>query len=452
MSRIQTLAQLRSATAARDPDRFARAAAATHPADIAGVLAEVEPGSVYTLLRWLPVKPRAEVFGYLEPDVQHEIAGHLSRSELAELFLNMSPDERADLFNQLRDEQRESFLPALAHAEREDIRTLARYPEGTVGAVMTSDYATVTPGLTAAEAIDHLRNAAPDKETIYQAYVVDDHRMLIGTVSLKELVISSPQAVVAGFMDRNAVSVRADAPRGEAARLIARYDLIAVPVVDSDNRLVGIVTYDDAIDIVEAEATEDFRKVGAVEPLPVSLRHATIGLLYRKRVFWLVVLVFGNLVSGATIAYFQDTIAAHLALIFFLPLLIASSGNAGSQSATLMVRALATGDVELRDWTGMVVRELAVSGLLGATMALAVCAIALWRGGPQVAGVVSFTMVIVVVAGSLIGMLLPLVLNRLRLDPAASSAPLITSIADGIGVIIYLALAGALLGLPHART
>jgi magnesium transporter len=170
-------------------------------------------------------------------------------------------------------------------------------------------------------------------------------------------------------------------------------------------------------------------------------------MLYRKRVFWLVVLVFGNLVSGATIAYFEETIAAHLALIFFLPLLIASSGNAGSQSATLIVRALATSDIEVRDWAALLAREVAVSTLLGATMAAAVWGIGVWRGGAPLAIVVALTMVLVVVAGSVIGMCLPFVLHRLRLDPAASSAPLITSIADGVGVIVYFALATAILGL-----
>jgi magnesium transporter len=214
---------------------------------------------------------------------------------------------------------------------------------------------------------------------------------------------------------------------------------------------VGIVTYDDAMDVAEAEATADFSKVGAVEELPTGLRAASLGVLYRKRVFWLVVLVFGNLASGAGIVYFEDTIAAHLSLIFFLPLLIASSGNAGAQSATLMVRALATGDVELKDWAGMLLRELAVAALLGATMAVAVAGIGLWRGGPQVAFVVTLTMLLVVVAGSMVGMSLPFLLNRFNLDPAASSAPLITSIADGLGVAVYFTLATAVLG-PGSST
>jgi magnesium transporter len=447
MDRMQVLLALRAAVASADADRFALIAGSTHPADIAAALSELDADRVYTLLGGLPVRARTDVFGYLDPDRQHELAERLGRSELAELFLHMSSDERADLFKQLDEAQRESFLPALAQVEREDIRTLAQYAEGTAGAIMTSEYATVGPHLSATEAIEHLRNVAPDTETIYQAYVTDDDRKLVGTVSLKDLVISPPRAPVADLMDRNPVSVRADAPQEEAARLISNYDLIALPVVDTADRLVGIITYDDAMDVAEAEATEDFRKVGGVEEFPLRLKNAPVALLYRKRVFWLVVLVFGNLLSGAAIAYFEDTIAAHLALIFFLPLLIASSGNAGAQSATLMVRALATGDVVLKDWTRMLLRELAVAAMLGVTMSAAVWGVAIWRGGPGIGLLVALTMVLVVIAGSLIGMSLPFVLHRFGLDPAASSAPLITSIADGIGVVVYLALATAILGV-----
>ncbi|HVL36020.1 MAG TPA: magnesium transporter [Burkholderiales bacterium] len=295
------------------------------------------------------------------------------------------------------------------------------------------------PGLLA------LLPAAPDAETIYQAYVIDEDRRLVGTVSLKDLILAAPQARVAELMHREPIAVRADAPREDAARLVAKYDLIALPALDAGGRLVGIVTYDDAMDVAEAEATEDFGKVGAVEQLAVSLKDASFGLLYRKRVFWLLVLVFGNLFTGAGIAYFEDTIAAYVALVFFLPLLIDSSGNAGSQSATLMVRALATGEVVLKDWAGMLGRELVVAALLGATMALAVSWLGLWRGGAEIALVVSLTMLLVVIVGSLVGMSLPFVLSRLKLDPATASAPLITSIADAAGVILYFAIATTLL-------
>lgn len=237
-------------------------------------------------------------------------------------------------------------------------------------------------------------------------------------------------------------------PVQKPQKVISKYDPIALPMVNGDSVLVGIVTYDDAMDVAEAEATRDFGRVGAVEHLEMSLREAPIRLLYRKRILWLVVLVFGNIFSGAGIAYFEETIASYVALVFFLPLLIDSGGNAGSQSATLMVRALATGDVVIKDWAGMLMRELTVAALLGLTMAVAVSALGIWRGGHEIAAVVSSTMMLIVVVGSLTGMSLPFLLSRFDLDPAAASAPLTTSIADTVGVILYFAIATAWLSVP----
>lgn len=419
-----------------------------HPADVAVALEHLPDDDVHALLALTDAIRRAAVFGYLPKDQQARLASRFDRKSLAELLFFMAPDERADLYNGLPEPCREEVMPALAQAEREDIRRLAAYPERAVGAVMTSDYATLPAELDARQAIEHLRRIAPDAETIYQAFVIDDARRLLGTVSLRELIVAPPSARVADLMTTEAVYVRAEAPREEAVQLIAKYDLIALPVINGGDALVGIVTYDDAMDVDKAEADTDFHKVAAVGELAVSLKDATIAMLYRKRVFWLVVLVFGNLFSGAGIAYFEDTIAAYIALVFFLPLLVDSGGNAGSQSATLMVRALATGDVRLKDWSGMLLRELMVAGLLGATMGAAVSLLGVWRGGPEIALVVALTMQIVVVVGSVIGMSLPFLLSRLKLDPATASAPLITSIADATGVLIYFAIATAILGLP----
>jgi len=310
---------------------------------------------------------------------------------------------------------------------------------------MTSDYATLTPGLSAQAAIDVLRREAPDKETIYRAYVLDDARRLIGAVRLRDLILAPADTPIEDLMEREPVTSGLHDRQEEVARKIARYDILAVPVIDEDGRLVGIVTHDDALDALQEEATEDFHKLGTVARLPGSVRDASVKTLYQKRVFWLALLVFGNLFSGAGIAYFEDTIAAHVALVFFLPLLIGSSGNAGAQAATLMVRALATGDVRMRDWGRLIGREVVVALALGATMALAVSLIGIFRGGPEIALVVACTMVLVVIVGSLIGMSLPFLLHRFNLDPATASAPLVTTIADAVGVVIYFAIATAFL-------
>lgn len=439
---------LKGVLVSRKRDDFARIVAHSHLPDLAIAIEHLSESNARAVLALADPPARAAIFGYLSADFQSRVAAHFDRKELAELFLHMPPDDRADLYNRLPEERHEDFMPALAQVEREDIRRLAAYPEASIGSVMTSDYASIPAELTAREAIDHLRRIAPDAETIYQAFVIDAERRLLGTVSLRELIVAAPMSRVSELMKTELVSVKVDAPREEAVQLISKYDLIALPVVDEADRLVGIVTYDDAMDVEKTEVDMDFRKVGAVGELAGSLKDASIALLYKKRVFWLVVLVFGNLFSGAGIAYFEDTIAAYIALVFFLPLLVDSGGNAGSQSATLMVRALATGDLRLKDWSSMLLRELVVAGLLGATMGLAVSLLGVWRGGPEIALVVALTMQIVVIVGSVIGMSLPFLLSRLKLDPATASAPLITSIADATGVLIYFAIATAILGLP----
>ncbi|MHA7833002.1 MAG: magnesium transporter [Algiphilus sp.] len=421
----------------------------THPADMAAMLAEFEPIQVRRLIAQVAATERAEIFGYLPPEFQLEVVQLMTRPELVALFVEMSSDERADLYNELPQDAQETLLPALAQVEREDIRKLAAYEEGTVGSVMTSEYATLTPELTARQAVEQLRRVAPDKETIYQAYVIDELRRLIGTVSLRDLIIAPPHARVEQFMKHDPIHCRAEEEQREAAHMISKYDLIALPVVDADERLVGIVTYDDAMDVAEEAATTGFHKAGGSSgALGSSIRDASITSLYRSRVFWLVVLVFGNIFSGAGIAHFEETISTHLSLLFFLPLLIASAGNAGSQASTLMVRALATGDVLMRDWGRMLGREFLVASLLGLTMAVAISGIGAWRGGVDIAWVVAMTMIIVVVVGSLIGMSLPFAMSRLKVDPATASAPLVASIADVTGVVIYFTIAAAMLGTP----
>lgn len=419
-----------------------------HPADIAAALQQTEPAHAWSILREAAKPRQADIFGYLALDFQAQLATIMPRADLAAIFVEMNADDRADLYKKLTDEQREALMPALAQAEREDIRQLAAYEEGTAGALMTSDYASLSPQLNAKQAIDVLRHEAPNKETIYRAYVVDAQRHLIGSVRLQDLITAHGGIKVADLMERNTHAIPVDADVEDAARKIARYDVIALPVIDAQERLVGIITHDDALDVMEAEATEDFQRLGTVTNLDSSVATATVPMLYRARIAWLMLLVFGNIFSGAGIAHFEDTIAAHLALMFFLPILIASGGNAGSQSATLMVRALATGDIRISDWGRVLGRELVVAILLGLSMAAAIAVIGVFRGGPDIAIVIALSMVVIVIVGSMIGMLLPFILSRFNMDPATASTPLVTSIADATGVLVYFSIAKAILSLP----
>lgn len=402
---------------------------------------------VCQLLTLLPLEKQVALFGYFSLTWQEKLAEQMDAQLLTQLAELMPHDERADLLTQLEPELQQQVLEQMDSEERSDIQRLVAYPEESVGAVMTSDFAVLSADYTVEQAMQKLRSIAKQTETIYQAYVVDEQQRLQGTVSLRDLVISEPSLTVGKIMTRVLIFVRVDEDQNVAAQAISKYDLLALPVVDGQNRLVGIVTYDDAMDVAEEEADRHMHKSAAVD-FTGNLKEASVGLMYRKRVFWLVLLVFGNLFSGAGIAHFEDTIHAYVALVFFLPLLIDSGGNAGSQSATLMVRALATGEVIGKDWAKMLGREVMIAGLLGVTMAAAVSMLGLWRGGPEIALVVAITMQIVVIVGSVVGMSLPFVLSKLKFDPASASAPLITTIADAVGVIIYFSVATMILDFP----
>lgn len=415
------------------------------PIDIADILILLDSDMSWKLLEKLP--DRATVFSYLDPEEQMEMAFLFPRASLAKLVGEMPSDERTDLYKRLDQDQRDALLPALAQAEREDIRRLSAYAEKTAGALMTSDYATLKAQMTVAQALAALRLEAPDAETIYHAYVIDEQRKLQGVVSLRTLILASPNQIIGDIMLTKVVASNVHEDQEDVAKTIARYDLIALPIIDNNGALVGIVTHDDAMDVASDEATDDFHKSGGVSSLIGSFKDTSIRILYRKRVFWLVFLVFGNLISGVGIAHFEDVIAANLVLVFFLPLLVDSGGNAGSQSATLMVRALATGEVVMRDWFSLLGREAMVALLLGITMAAAISVIGYFRGDAMVSLVLALSMVSVVMIGCVIGMSLPFILNKFGFDPASASAPLITSVCDASGVAIYLFIASKFLVL-----
>ncbi len=441
MSELTIMDDLRHILLSGDADKLLNLISNEHPADVAALLPDFSAEEIGTLLVMMPLDVRADVIGYFSIELQVDVVLTLDQDILIELIREMPNDERADLFNQLPLEKQQQLMSDMKKSERDDIFKLASYSEDRVGSIMTSDYAVVDAKMTAVQGIDFLRKTGADKETIYITYVVDGARRLIGTVSLRKMIMADPDEKIAHFMTTDPVSIHADEPQEEAARLISRYDLLALPVINGGDKLVGIVTYDDAMDVAEEEATEDIHKSATVGKLESGLRAASPFSLYRSRVMWLVVLVFANIFTGAGIAYFEDTIATHLALLFFMPLLVASAGNAGSQSATLMVRGLATGEVSGKDWFRLLGKEVLVAGALGLTMALAVMAVGILRAGIDIAVVVALTMIIVVLVGSLIGLGLPFLLEKFGSDPATASTPLITTIADVCGVLIYFGIA-----------
>lgn len=416
-------------------------------AEIAELLPTLRPPERVLVFRLLPRAISSEVFAHLDPDDQNELLAHLSNEETRQLLTNLSPDDRIQLFEELPGQVTQKLLNLLSPDDLREVRQLLGYPEESVGRLMTPDYVAVRPDWTIARALEHIRARGRDSETINMIYVTDERWRFLDALELRRFILADPQQTVAEIMDHAYVALSAFDDREQAVQAMRRYDLPALPVVDSDGVLLGIVTFDDLVDVADEEATEDFHKGAAVAPLRGRYLDAGILELVRKRAPWLLALVFVNVFSGAAIAAYEETIAAVVALVFFLPLLIDSSGNAGSQSATLTVRALAMDEVRGRDWRRLLSKELIVSVILGLTMAVAVAILAFFRAGPEVAMVVALTMALVVVTGSTIGTVLPLLLRRMGFDPATASGPLITSLADIAGVVIYFSLATWLLDL-----
>lgn len=325
-----------------------------------------------------------------------------------------------------------------------DIRT------ETAGSLMVKQYITVQKNQTIKQAIDHLRATVGGMKNVHYVYITNEHNHVVGVLSIRELLSADDELFVEQVMITDVVTLPKHVDQEEAAQVFQDTDLVSIPVINKRNQIIGVVHVEDILDVMEFEATEDMHKMGSVvsataEEYEGGLLDASIRFLYRKRIVWLVILVFVNVFSGAGIAYFEDVIAANIALVFFLPLLIDSGGNAGSQSATLVIRAMATGNVQIRDWFKMITKELAVSALIGLTMAFAVSFVGIARGGIDIALVVSLTMMLIVIVGSMIGISLPFIFQKFKLDPATASAPLVTSIADISGVLIYFAIASAIL-------
>lgn len=321
----------------------------------------------------------------------------------------------------------------------------------TTGLLMTKEFIAINQSLITEEAITYLRKNVKGKKNIHYVYIVDENERLTGVLSIRELLASDGGTKISKIMKKDIIVFPTDLDQEEAAKIFRDTDLVSIPVVSSSDQPIGVVHVEDILDVMQQETTEDIHKMASVTTTPPALEgglmDATVGLLYRKRIVWLIVLVFMNVFSGAGIAYYEDVIEANIALVFFLPLLVDSGGNAGSQSATLVIRAMAVGDVKIRDWFKMFTKEIVVSAAMGFTMALAVSAVGFIRGGLDIAIVVSLTMALIVVVGSVIGMSLPFIFRKLNMDSATASAPLITSICDIVGVLIYFGIASSFLSI-----
>lgn len=419
----------------------------SHLVDIADFINHLDAKDTLLVFRLLPKDMAAEVFSYLTPASQAQISVEIKEKELYTILEELRFDDKIDFLEEMPANVVKKILLNSSETERRLINQFLNYLEDSAGSIMTIEFVELKKEMKVQESLEIIRQTARNKETIYTCYVTDAGRRLEGIVSLRELVAASPGQSVADIIRREFISAKTLDNKEYVASLIKKYDLLAIPVTDQENRLVGIITVDDIVDVIDEEITEDIHKMATVGKIDINLLDASPLFMVKKRLPWLLVLIVVGFFAGSGIAVFEETIQAAIALVFFLPLLIDSAGNAGSQSAALMIRALAVGDVEIGDWFELFKKELAVSILLGLVMAAVAYPIGVSRGGPDVAVVVSLSMTAVVLVGSLIGMSLPFLLSRFKLDPALASAPLVTSITDVTGVLIYFFIASRYLGL-----
>ncbi len=414
--------------------------------ELVDVLRELGGADRVLFFRALPKRVAAEVFSYLEGDTRDHLLRELTDAEARHLLADLAPDDRTNLLHELPGRVTQRLLNLLGPEDLAEARELLGYPEDSVGRLMTPDYLAVKPDWTVARAVEHIRRRGRETETANVIYVVDADWRLLDDMPIRRLVLAEPNQLIEEIMDYTLVRLEATDDREEAVRTMRRFDRVALPVVDSSGVLVGIVTVDDVFDVAEEETTEDFHRAGAILPLRTSYWDSTKFVLYRARIGWLAVLVVINLVSSGVIAAYEEVIEAVVALAFFIPLIIDTGGNAGSQSATMMIRAISTGDVTSRQWFRAFSKELAIGVAIGVTLGLLGMFLGFFRGGFEVGIIVLLTMVTMLVVTNLVGVVLPFVLTRFNLDPAIASGPLITSIADAVGLIIYFSYAVWILG------
>lgn len=415
--------------------------------EIAEIIEELSQGEDILIFRLLSNIQAKDTFQLLSHEKQEEIIEGIAKStqKLSSLLNDLDPDDRTAFFEELPGQVSQRLIQLLSPEERKIALQLLGYPEESIGRLMTPEFVAVKTHYTVAQTLEHIRKFGHNSETLNVIYIVDNKWKLIDDIKIREILLADPNQLISEIADQRYVSLNAYDDQETAIRIFKDHDRIALPVTDSDGVLLGIVTFDDIMDVEEEETTEDFHKFGAFQDAVLNPLKAKPILLYQKRILWLTILVFMNIFSGTAISNFEHVIQSMVSLIFFLPLLIASGGNAGSQSATLIIRSLAVGDVETSDWIKLLGKELLVSFLLGITMAVGVSLIATVRS-PDVIIVVGLTMIITVMAGSLIGLTIPFIFTKLKLDPATASAPLITSLADITGVWIYFSIASRYFG------
>lgn len=449
MDEIKELDVIRELLETKQYTRLRQRIADMNIADTAAVMEELEEEELLKIFRILPKSMAADVFSYLEVDSQQFIIVSLSEREAANIIDNLMADDATDLLEEMPANIVKKLLASARADTRRDINHLLRYPEDSAGSIMTVEYVDLKENMTVEDAIQRIRKVGVDSETINICYVLDKKRTLVGTVALRYLLLSQPDAVIGDIMHENVISLHTLMDQEEVARQFQKYDFTSMPVTDNENRLVGIVTVDDVMDILLEEATEDIEKMAAIVPSDKPYMKTGVFETFQKRIPWLLLLMISATFTGRIITSFEDALGKCVVLTAFIPMLMDTGGNAGGQASVTIIRGLSLNEIAFRDMGRVVWKESRVSLLCGVVLAAGnfVKLLFLDRVGLQVALVVCLTLVVTVFIAKLVGCSLPMFARKAGFDPAVMASPFITTIVDAISLMVYFQIAASLLGL-----
>ncbi len=421
-----------------------------HPADLAELISDLPESQQFIVFRFLPKNLTSTVFDFLEVESQKTILLSMGKKEVAAIINELSPDDRTSLFEELPHSVVKNMMLLLTKEEREIARTLLGYPEESVGRLMSPEYVSVDEQMTIEDVLEKIRKYGSDSETLDVIYVIDEDGKLIDDITIRDILLSSPKKKVSKLMDRKFAYLNATDDQEIAVESFKKYECYALPVIDNDGFLIGIVTIDDILYVAEEETTEDIHKIGGVEALDDSYMNTSLFELVKKRASWLVILFLGEMLTASAMAFYEKEIAKAVVLALFVPLIISSGGNSGSQATSLIIRGLALKEFGFRDWWKIMKREIVSGFVLGLILGVVgFIRIFVWQSFSGIYGqywmsigfVVMFSLIGVVMWGTLSGSMLPLLLKRLNLDPATSSAPFVATLVDVTGLIIYFTFA-----------
>ena len=447
MEEIRDLEIIRELLETRQYTNLRQKVAEMNTADVAAILEEMEEEELLKVFRILPKSMAADVFSYLEVDHQQMIITSLSDKEAANIIDNLMADDATDLLEEMPANVVKKLLANASADTRRDINHLLRYPEDSAGSIMTVEYVDLKENMTVQDAINRIRQVGVDSETINICYVLNAKRTLVGTVALRYLLITPPDAVIGEMMHENVVFINTMMDQEEVARQFQKYDFTAMPVVDNENRLVGIITVDDIVDILQEETTEDIEKMAAIVPTDKPYMKTTVFETWKKRIPWLLLLMISATFTGSIITSFEDALSACVVLTAYIPMLMDTGGNAGGQASVTIIRGLSLNEIEFKDAFKVVWKEARVAVLCGLTLAAAnfVKLLLFDRVTIAVAAVVCLTLVAAVFIAKIIGCLLPMLAKKIGFDPAVMASPFITTIVDALSLLIYFSIATAIM-------